>query len=348
MSKKYLGQISGGKSVNIGQSSANAHVIITGISGSGKSVRLADIEKHIMDDKGTIIAFDINGTHSKIAGEYCNYISAQEDGLNVKFLDTSLVIEGEETLANLIDYVMETICPRQMRGACQLAAVRRALQFAIENSERFDCEMAAISEGLKMQEEAAALGAYNHLYSVLEGQIFRNSAKKIQQHKINIISLKGLNPKTQKRVTEIMLGALWRKLRIMGEAEYRFTLVIDEFQNIDFQKGSVLYQMLSETRKYGVHLILATQTLAIFSKEELATLEQASNKIFFQQSISDVKRIAAMIESKNKEKWIMELSHLQVGQAITVGKLEIGGRLIGQPIITYSRYNSKGNEVQKV
>lgn len=258
MSAKYIGSIVGGKDIGIGSSSPNRHIVITGISGSGKSVRIAEIEVRIISAGGTVVAFDINGTHSEMPEELCNVISVLADGLDVKFLDTSMIEQGRETQANLIDYVIETICPREMRGARQLASVRKAINIAIKERENFTCDIDAIAHGLSEQEEHAALGAYNHLCSILEGNIFRNSEKRIEENKINIISLQGLNPRTQKRIVEIMLNVLWRKMRIEGRGKERFTLVIDEFQNIDFRPGTALFQMLTEVRQYGVELLLAT------------------------------------------------------------------------------------------
>lgn len=339
MMESYVGKIVGGKDVYIGQDSPNRHIIITGISGAGKSVRIEEIESHIIEAGGTVVVFDVNGTHSDIESECFYYISAQEDGLDVKFLDTSLVDEGKETLTNLVQYVMETICPRQLRGACQLAAVRKAIIFAIENRSRFSCDMEAIAYGLGQQEEQAAMGAYNHLCAILEGNFFKNSDKKIQQGKVNVISLRGINPRTQKRIVEIMLNVLWRKMRIQGDGTRKFTLILDEFQNLDFQQETVLFQMLTEARKYGLRLILATQTLTIFKKKELAVINQAAVKLFFQPCSSDVKSVAEFIEPERRDRWIGYLRNLKVGQAITVGELEANGREISQPIVTYSTYN---------
>lgn len=266
MTGTYIGKTSGGKDVCISKDSPNQHIIITGISGAGKSVRIEDIERQIIEEGGTVVAFDVNGTHSDIESEYFNYISAQEDGLDIKLLDISLVKEGKETRTNLVQYVMETICPRQLRGASQLAAVRKAITFAIDNRLQFSCDMEAIAYGLGEQEEQPAMGAYNHLCPVLEGGIFRNTNKKIQESKANIISLRGINPKTQKRIIEIMLHVFWRDIRIQGNTTRKFTLILDEFQNFDFQQGTVLFQMLTEVRKYGINLILATQTISIFNE----------------------------------------------------------------------------------
>ena len=335
---RYIGETSTGKDVRIGKSSPNRHMIITGISGSGKSVRIADIERHILEEKTTIIALDMNGTHEDVIGE-CNIISVQKDGLNISFLDTSLVESGEETMANLVQYVVETLCPRQMRGACQIAAVRKAIQFAIENHKRFSNEMDAILKGLEIQDELAALGAYNHLCSILEGNIFRASEKRIIPGRLNVISLQGLNSKTQKRAVEILLSVIWREIRIKGKNKGAELIIeLDEFQNLDFQSGTVLAEMLTEGRKYGLNLILSTQTLSVFQKKDLALLHQAAVKLFFQPAVTDIDKVATMIESCNKNRWMQVLSHLKVGQAIAVGSLEIMGREIPQPIVTYSDY----------
>ena len=335
----YIGKTSGGIDVEIGAASPNQHVVISGMSGAGKSVRLAEIEKNIIQYGGTVIAFDVNGTHKREENAAFNFISVQEDGLDVKFLSDKLVKEGKETLSNLIQYVMETLCPRELRGACQLGAVRKAIEFALDHAYEFACEMDAISFGLKQQDDTVSMGAYNHLCPILEGEIFRKSSKKILLRKINIISLKGLNPKTQKRVIEIMLSSLWRNIRIGGACENRFSLVIDEFQNLDFAKDTVFFQMLTEARKYGVNMILATQTLTIFSKRELAIINQAAVKLFFQQSGSDAKKIAELIDCQHKQRWTQVLLTLKIGQAVAVGTFEVLGRQIMRPIITYSDYD---------
>nr|WP_305138723.1 DUF87 domain-containing protein [uncultured Schaedlerella sp.] len=348
MYRSYVGQIVGEKDVFIRKDSPNQHIIITGISGSGKSVRIADLESNIIEQGGTILAFDMDGTHLEISHDICHFISAQEDGLEIKLLDTTLVEAKKETTINLVQYIMETICPREMHGAVQLGIVRKAIQFAIHNRDRYVSDMEAILDGLKEQDGPAAVGAYNHLCPILESNIFRYSTKKIEANKVNIISLQGINPKTQKRVVEIMLSILWRKMRIEGTAKQRFTLVLDEFQNFDFQQGTILFQMLTEIRKYGVQLILSTQTLSIFNKRQLAVINQAATKLFFAHDVTDAKKMAGLIETKNKEKWTDELSHLKVGKAVTVGSLEIAGRPVNHPIITSSHYGEMGNLMLKI
>ncbi|MCI8593574.1 MAG: DUF87 domain-containing protein [Lachnospiraceae bacterium] len=344
MAAQYVGKVVGGKSVRIGQNSPNGHILITGLSGSGKSVRIADIENHIVETGETVIAFDINGTHPDISDEIGNHISAQVDGLDDNLLDTTFVEQGRETSSNFVEYVVETICPRELRGARQRASVREAIKYALEHRWEFSCDMEAIADGLLRQEDDAALGAYNHMCVLLEGGIFRKNATKIINGKINIVSLQGITPKTQKQIMEVLLGVLWRQMRVKGCGEKTLTLVFDEFQNLDFHSGSVLFQMLTESRKYNVSLILATQTLTGFSKKELAVIHQVATKLYFRQSLADVRKAAKEIDAWHIDKWRIQLSNLRIGQAIVVGELEIGGRRLQQPVITTSEYvqNERG------
>lgn len=177
----------------------------------------------------------------------------------------------------------------------------------------------------------------------MEGNIFRKGKKCFLEGKVNVISLKGLNPKTQKRVAEIILSVLWRKVRVAGTSSNRFILIIDEFQNMDFHKDTAFFQMLTEARKYGISLILATQTLTIFNKKELAIINQAAVKLFFRQSNTDATTVASLIDPKHSDKWVGEILRLKIGQAITVGEIEIGKRQIMQPIMTYSGYQKEEN-----
>lgn len=176
------------------------------------------------------------------------------------------------------------------------------------------------------------------MYALLESGIFRKNALKIIEGKINVISLQGISPKTQKQIMEILLSVLWRQMRVKGYSEKTFTLVLDEFQNLDFHSESVLFQMLTEARKYNVSLILATQTLTGFSKKELAVLHQAATKMYFQQGLADIRKAAKEIDAGHIDKWRIQLSNLRIGQAVAVGELEIGSRRLLQPVITTSAY----------
>ena len=60
---KYIGHIKETE-VQIAQESMNSHVLITGMSGSGKSVRMIDIEVKAIKEGKTVLVLDKDGTHA--------------------------------------------------------------------------------------------------------------------------------------------------------------------------------------------------------------------------------------------------------------------------------------------
>lgn len=332
MNSYFVGQVSGEKSVYISSNSPNNHILISGISGSGKSYRIKEIEQSIVKNRGTVVELDINGTYA-VAD---SVISAKEDGLNLTLLDIDQLEQGKEARSNLIGYITGAICPKELRGACQQAAVREAIEYALLHRADFSSDMKAIAAGLKVQKTQAAIGAYNHLYEIFEGDYFRNSHKSIIPGKLNVISLQGINPRTQRRIIEIFLSIFWRNIRMHGQMNTEWTLVIDEFQNLDLGEKTVLFQMLTESRKYNVSLILATQTLSVFTSKQKAVLSQAAIQLFFRQTKNDVRQAASWIDTVKKEEWEKQLKRLRVGEAIAVGDLQVNGRDISQPVITRS------------
>ena len=85
MTNNYVG-ITGDKKIEISQESMNSHVLITGMSGSGKSVRMTDMEMEAVREGKTVLVLDKDGTHYNIPEEFKNIISVLEDGLNVNLL----------------------------------------------------------------------------------------------------------------------------------------------------------------------------------------------------------------------------------------------------------------------
>lgn len=80
---KYVGHVKGAK-VQVAQESMNSHVLITGMSGSGKSVRMTDIEMEAAREEKTVIVLDKDGTHYDIPESYKNVISVLADGLDLR------------------------------------------------------------------------------------------------------------------------------------------------------------------------------------------------------------------------------------------------------------------------
>lgn len=83
--------------------------------------------------------------------------------------------------------------------------------------------------------------------------------------------------------------------------------------------------------------MLATQSLSVFNKKEIAALGQTAVKLYFHPSEQDIRSIAQQIDSVAYERVAMVLKNLRKGQALTVGDIEKAGHKIGGPIVTMSQ-----------
>lgn len=339
-----VGWSSNGLEVRISKRSPNQNLIVSGQSGSGKSIRLENIKEECIKSGGTVIDFDIDGTHPAIEGKDTNVISAKEDGLNLPILDTSRIASGFESEANFLAYTVEMFSNAIPLGIRQQGALREAIKYAAEKRNEYANDMEAIAEGLQYEGTGFAMTVHEKLWGLLNCGIFRKSSKAFQKGKINILSLKGINPSQQRAIAEIFLSCIWREIRTQHLSFDSLTLVIDEFQNLSVKKNSTLMEMLREARKYNVQLVLATQSLTAFSKETLAAINQAAVRIYFRPSKYDKKRVAEEIDSNNPGPWMIKLEKLDVGKSVVTGDLCMNGREFSGPVILRSNFKPEATK----
>ena len=122
---------------------------------------------------------------------------------------------------------------------------------------------------------------------------------------------------------EFILWDLYSYACLHGDKNSPLPIVLDEVQNLDHRLESPLGKMLTEGRKYGISLILATQTMSNLGKDEQDRLFQASHKLFFAPAMTEVQTYAKLLEQavpgSDKKYWLSELSKLKKGECISVG-----------------------------
>lgn len=329
-----IGRLKDGRDVCISVNSPNRHILMLGISGSGKSTRMYSIQKNVLAQDGEVIVLDISGEKNGFYKDAeVNVISALEDGIELNFL-TPLERNGTpENYANFLTYLVDVLSGTFSFGVRQQGALREALHYAVEHKTENETEMEVICRGLEMQDSAVAEGVKTRLWNIFYSGIFRKSEKKMQKGKINVISLSGVNPTTQRELAEIILAMLWRRVRYEGQRKERILLSIDEFQNLSLKKNATLYEMLREARGYGVDLLLATQTLSGFTTEIKAAIDQTAVQLYFRPALSDVSKIVKNIETGDGTRWTLSLKNLQVGESIATGSLCLQGKDIFRPLI---------------
>lgn len=140
---------------------------------------------------------------------------------------------------------------------------------------------------------------------------------------IQILQLTALSKDIQRLIAEFALWDLFAYAARHGSKDRPLPLVLDEVQNLDHRSDRALDKLLREGRKFGVGLILATQTIANFDKEQRSRLFQAGHKLFFKPAETERKEFAQILAdvspNRTRDEWIAELSKLGKGECWSIG-----------------------------
>lgn len=348
----YIGKVNMGKNVIVSEESPNKSIVISGLSGTGKSERIKDIEQKLLKEEVTIIVADFDDTHPAVDEECVNKISAVDEGIAFQLLDARMIKKRKEDFLNYISCLAELLLTGTKYGDRQLGVLREAIMAAIKNRNMYEGDFEAIKEELEKMGTGRALGLRDKLWNLFNCEIFNKNGKQLIPGKINIISFQGMSGGVKNTVVELFLRILWMGIRAKGVENCEdYVFVVDEFQNLPLQGNSTVLEMLREGRKYGVRMILATQTLIPFSKSILANINQAAVCLYFRPARGEIHKIAAQIEPSNVEKQVSMLKDLRIGEAVAVGDFEVAGKQIKRPIITktdYGRVNACCKSILKI
>ncbi|WP_196768024.1 type IV secretion system DNA-binding domain-containing protein, partial [Streptobacillus moniliformis] len=103
----------------------------------------------------------------------------------------------------------------------------------------------------------------------------------------------------QKLIIEFALWNLWDYEVNHGSKTRPIPVVLDEIQNLDHRSGSPIDKMLREGRKFGLSLMLATQTISNLEQEARDRLFQASQKLFFRPADTETSRYAEILAAQS-------------------------------------------------
>ncbi|WP_227939012.1 DNA phosphorothioation-dependent restriction protein DptH [Alkalihalobacillus deserti] len=154
---------------------------------------------------------------------------------------------------------------------------------------------------------------------------------------VYIIQLTGYPRDVQLMITEFILWDLWSYSVRNGHKNIPMPVVMDEAQNLDHTEKSPSARILTEGRKFGWSAWYATQFLkSQLSTDELARLQNASQKIYFSPPEQEVSHIAASLSQSPAEKkeWENKLSSLKKGQCIVHGPVLDSRGELTKPIVS--------------
>lgn len=307
---------------------SNKHLLITGKSGTGKSTF---IQKYIESNKkesGIVFIPDFTGDWKNRIQEERKVVDCRKEGLPLPVFKRQKVADDLETDYEMAKRITDVFAEVYRLGSTQSVLLQKVIQSEIEETDEISWKRI-----LKSLMEIGAESLCLKIEEMVESQVFAHMNHEIKFSRINIFDLSGLSLNNQNICMETFLW--WSFDYVVRRTEkIPVLIVLDEFQRMKLREKSPLLRLLTEGRKYGIELILATQTASLFDKKEMAILEQVGTRIYFQPSESEINMIKRQFPVNIQNKVKERLSQLPVGHALAVGKFKVNGqtRMSNNPI----------------
>ena len=319
----------------------NRHILIFGKSGAGKTYAIQTIlfELGLQKQNSVIVDYTNGFLPDHLEPEFKSSINpkthlVRQDPLPINpFRRQQQIIQGFDpivedayTVGGRITSVFTSVY--SSIGEQQRAVLTKTIAHGLDKyGSNFNFDM--LLEQLENQGNTAAFTLANKLGPLVRSRIF--SAEDVSswrifyndtEHRINIMQLTGVPREISQMATEFVLWDLYDFAKDNGRKDIPLPIVLDEIQNLDHQLDAPLAKILTEGRKFGLSLILATQTLSNLKAEERDRLFQASHKLFFKPADTEVQEYGKILERSTNEKsdvWIRRLTSLNKGECYSLG-----------------------------
>lgn len=324
----------------------NRHMIVFGASGTGKTytIQALLLELAKAGQNSLIIDYTNGFTTEQLESIFVKKLNPKQhivrkEPLPVNpFLRQRNYIDNEPILERSVEVarrVSDLFASVYELGDQQKAVLYTIIKEGIEKEgDKFDLsrlierlEELQYQQGDPQSKSAITLLSKVRPFVDMEpfGEVDRDSWEKLftdVNSRCHIIQLAGFHKDSVRLITEFSLFDFYWYYKAKGNKDQPRVVVLDEIQNLDHSLDSPLGQMLTEGRKFGISLILATQTMSNLSKDERDRLFQASHKLFFKPSDTEVRSFAQILsDSTNRpiNEWVERLSSLKRGECYSLG-----------------------------
>lgn len=310
----------------------NGHISIFGGSGTGKSTMAINVANQIIKNGGTVLAFDSHNVlcndeiHTALRADFestLNEIDVYRDGFGVELTPHKFPDGTEETAEDIVECFVGTLAKTLKLGVKQKSILKKAMMLAYDTGSYHDEGIKVVGEMLEDVGLQKASEVAERLSAITTHNVFVDKPTNIVHGTFNVIRLSQFPFDVQCLLEEIILAFLFRWASTGIFKKKHMFVLIDECHNLNMGNTGILPQILREGRKYGINLILTTQTLSN-TKAALSLMMQSGLTVFFQTAKNETASVASLIDPANVENWAFVLRHLKRGQFVAAGPLSIG------------------------
>lgn len=308
--------------------SENGHILITGKSGFGKSTAIRHILHQVAAKKENIFVFDFSDSFP-----YENTIDIRQSNPILfpfaSYAARGSLAEGVSTLSNAFASVWNLSAKQKL----YLTNSLKKTFLQIRSGDIFPNPMMYLQNCLESYDDSSAETVLLKLsnYCLFADEVGQSESDSLSST-LQVFRYPNCGMDINNIFTELYLWDLWFKQKYSASPEPVY-VVADECQLMNFRKNSIMLQLLTQGRKYNIHVILATQFLTEnFNKQTIAALQQASLKLTFAPSDTELRATAHYLSQENWKQWYTILKALHRGECIVSGILSTGTRYTYQQL----------------
>lgn len=321
----------------------NLHVCVIGASGSGKSVECQRMIVSAVNQGATVIALDMHGTladdqifwkYRQAFEQYTHNIHAHTGGIGCNLLTPAIYPDGTaENSIDVVGSITEVLAEAIGAGSAQRTELRKAFQYVYDCGDYEKYGIRALDTALHNAGTKTAEILRDKLYFLTAHNVFVPGKKLFEENRINVFRFSRFDLKSQQLIAEIFLSYLWRLANAEQFKANPIWVFCDECQNLPSGKNHTLAQILSEGRKLGVNLILATQ---ILDQGNVSAVQQrilqCGLKLYFKPAANKVSMTARLLDPARESDWSRLLRTLGIGEFIADGNFLVDGKERCEPL----------------
>lgn len=343
-SRRILGTVRGNP-IGLSYNAKNRHIAVLGGSGSGKTSEITMLAVQAALDGELVIEINMRNCLNpdclmesvrKAYQAVTTRIDVLQDGLHLPLFDKRIKKNGvEESDVQVVHRITSLLAQAGGLTPTQTTYLKDAIT-AVHDSGRFsEGGIRLIQDFLEVQEERTAKNVAGKLRALLDDNLILDGDDLKDASGILEFDVNGLQYDDQITFVNFILDYVLRLAETGAFIERGITLVVDECQNFSYSQGSTMYTLLNESRRLGVSLILAATELP--TNKASSVVEQCGTVLYFAPTATSRKKIAKKIAPQDVQKWVFQLSKLEVGQFIAVGKFQDeNGRIVDRPMVMNS------------
>lgn len=309
--------------------SGNYNVIVTGRSGSGKSVFMQDLLMSSLGLEAQVFVLDVGRSFEKMCsileGQFIEFTQSTELCLN-PFTFISLDNEEERyaSFSMLKSIIATMAAPNQGTTDYENALIEKAIKVSWDNKHN-EATITSVAEYLLAQpdERSITLGTMLMPYTKdgIYARYFEGRNNVSFQKNMVLIELEELKDKKDLQIVVLQLFIMTITTRIfLGDRKTPFHICIDEAWDLlrGPQTGIFIETLARRLRKYNGSLIIGTQSIDDFyaSKGALAAFENSDWMCLLAQKKSSITRFrdSGKINIDDEQEKALESIHSKHGE----------------------------------